>query len=199
MEALDEVRREVWREAYNETEQLAKENPRKAGRPKEDDPTTAMLRAAKAKAEEIKNSAYALGKAPEHLTEKQQIRMTMIAENNNRLYRAYRMKEMLRLLLKLKGVNEAEAELKRWLWWASHSRIKAFKELYQKIRRHKEHILNAIRFGMSNARIEATNNKIKLVIRKAYGFRNIQNMLNMVYLVCSNLRVPLPNRKPRTA
>lgn len=199
MEALDEVRREVWREAYNEAERLAKENPRKAGRPKEDDPTTAMLRAARAKAEEIKNSAYALGKAPEHLTEKQQIRMAMIAENNNRLYRAYRMKEMLRLLLKLKDVNEAEAELKRWLWWASHSRIKAFKELYQKIKRHKEHILNAIRFGMSNARIEATNNKIKLIIRKAYGFRNIQNMLDMVYLVCSNLRVPLPNRKPRTA
>ena len=125
--------------------------------------------------------------------------MTMIAENNNRLYRAYRMEETLRLLLKIKDVSKAEAELKRWLWQASHSRIKAFKELYQKIKRHKEHILNAIRFGMSNARIEATNNKIKLIIRKAYGFRNIQNMLDMVYLVCSNLRVPLPNRKPRTA
>ena len=50
---------------------------------------------------------------------------------------------------------------------------------------------------MSNARIEATNNKIKLVIRKAYGFRNPQNMLDMVYLVCSDLKVPLPNRKPK--
>ena len=54
-----------------------------------------------------------------------------------------------------------------WLWWASHSRI------------------------------EATNNKIKLIIRKAYGFRNIQNMLDMVYLVCSYIRIPLPNRKSR--
>ena len=34
---------------------------------------------------------------------------------------------------------------------------------------------------------------------KAYGFRNIQNMLDLVYLVCSDLRVPLPNRKPRGA
>ena len=195
MEALDEVRRDVWREAYNKAQQLAKEHPRKAGRPKESDPETAIIRAAKAKAEDIKNSAYALGKAPENLTEKQQLRVKMIAENNDRLYRAYRMKEMLRLLLKIKDVIEAEATLKRWLWWASHSRIPAFKELYQKIKRHKAHILNAIRLGMSNARIEATNNKIKLIIRKAYGFRNIQNMLDMVYLVCSDLRVPLPNRK----
>ena len=198
MEALDEVRREVWREAYSEAVQLAKEHPRKKGRPKADDEEAAIVKAAKAKAEEIKNSAYALGKAPEHLTENQQTKVAMIAENNSRLYRAYRMKEMLRLLLKIKDVDEADAELKRWLWWASHSRIPAFKKLYQKIKRHKGHILNAIRLGMSNARIEATNNKIKLIIRKAYGFRNIQNMLDMVYLVCSDLRIPLPNRKPKT-
>lgn len=199
MEALDEVRREVWREAYSEAVQLAKEHPKGKGRPKADDAEAAIVKAAKAKAEEIKNSAYALGKAPEHLTENQQAKVAMIAENNKRLYRAYRMKEMLRLLLKIKDVDEAETELKRWLWWASHSRIKAFKELYLKIKRHREHILNAIRLGMSNARIEATNNKIKLIVRKAYGFRNIQNMLDMVYLVCSDLKVPLPNRKPKVA
>ena len=119
----------------------------------------------------------------------------MIAENDKRLYRAYSMKEHLRLLLKLKDTEEAETELKRWLWRSSHSRIAAFKELYKKIKRHKNHILNTIRLSMSNARIEATNNKIKLIIRKAYGFRNIQNMLDMVCLVCSNLRVQLPNRK----
>ena len=199
MEALDEVRREVWREAYSEAVQLAKEHPRGKGRPKTDDAEAAKVKAAKAKAEEIKNSAYALGKAPEHLTENQQAKVAMIAENNDRLYRAYRMKEMLRLLLKIRDVNEAETELKQWLWWASHSRIKAFKELYLKIKRHREHILNAIRLGMSNARIEAINNKIKLIIHKAYGFRNIQNMLDMVYLVCSDLKVPLPNRKLKAA
>ena len=35
--------------------------------------------------------------------------------------------EQLRLLLKLTNVDEAEDELKRWLWKASHSRIPAFK------------------------------------------------------------------------
>ena len=197
MEALDEVRREVWREAYDEALQLAKEHHGKKGRPSADDVEAAMVKAARDKANEIKNSAYALGKAPEHLTENQQAKVEMIAKNNNRLYRAYCMKEMLRLLLKMKDVNEAEAELKQWLWRASHSRIDAFKKLYQKVKRHKEHILNAIRLGMSNARIEAINNKIKLIIRKAYGFRNIQNMLDMVYLVCSDLRLTLPNRKSK--
>ena len=120
----------------------------------------------------------------------------MIQANDPQLFRAYRLKELLRLLLKSTDVDQAEEDLKHWLFWASHSRISAFKELYKKIRRHKGHILNTIRLGLSNARIEATNNRIKLIIRKAYGFRNIQNMMDMVYLVCSNIRVPLPNRKP---
>ena len=199
MEALDEVRREAWREAYNEAKRLAKETPGKKGRPKRDDPAAAAIREAKKKAEEIKDSAYALGKAPEHLTENQEARLEMIAGTNPRLHRAYRMKEKRRLLLKLKDVDEAATELKRWLWWASHSRISAFKELYKKIKRHEKHILNTIRLGMSNARVEAINNKIKLIVRKAYGFRNIGNMLDMVYLVCSDLQIPLPNRKLKAA
>ena len=59
--------------------------------------------------------------------------------------------------------------------------------------------LNTIRYGMSNVRIEATYNKIKLIIRKVYESRNIQKMLNIVYLVCSDIRIPLPNRKLNAA
>ena len=199
MTALDEVRKDIWHDAYSEYKQVKKDNPRGKGRPRKDNPELAIVKAARAKADEIKGSAYALGKAPEHLTEKQQLRVNLIASQNPRLYRAYLLKEQLRLLLKLTDVDEAEGELNRWLWKSSHSRIPAFRELYQKIKRHKMHILNTIRYGMSNARIEATNNKIKLIIRKAYGFRNIQNMLDMVYLVCSDIRIPLPNRKLNAA
>ncbi len=141
-----------------------------------------MVKAAEARAEEIKTPRMRLGK---HLTENQQTKVAMIAENNSWLYCACRMKETLRLLLlKIKDTVESETALKHWLWRAGHSRIDAFKELCLKIKRHREHIPNTIRLGMSNARTEATNNKIKLIIGKAYGFRNIQNMLDMVYLIC---------------
>ena len=57
----------------------------------------------------------------------------------------------------------------------------------------------SIRYGLSNARIEATNNKIKLVIRMAYGFRNTKNMLDMVMLKCGCYKVSLPWEKEKTA
>ncbi|WP_417042580.1 transposase, partial [Duodenibacillus massiliensis] len=40
---------------------------------------------------------------------------------------------------------------------------------------------------------QAVNNNIKLIIRKAYGFRNVENLKAMVLLCCSNLVIPLPN------
>ena len=48
--------------------------------------------------------------------------------------------------------------------------------------RHKDHILNTIRLDVSIARIEATYNKIKLLIRQAYGFRDVDNMIHIIIL-----------------
>ena len=122
------------------------------------------------------------------------MKLAEIQRGNPRYYRAYEMKEQLRLILKGNDVVEAEMLLKRWYWRASHSRIESFNQLAAKIKRNWDYILNTIREKLSNARIEATNNKIKVLIRRSYGFRNIQNMMDMIYLVCSDIEIPLPNR-----
>jgi len=179
MDILDDVRKEQWRIAHQKVQKMTKEITLKCGRPESDDNTSASIKAAKDKASDIKNAAYTSGKAPENLTLNQQLRL----------------EESLRLLPKSADTEQAEADLRHWIFRASHSRIPAFVELSRKIRRHKDHILNTIRPGLSNAGIEATDNRIKLIIRKAYGFRNINNMMDMVYLVCSDIKVPLPNRK----
>ena len=118
----------------------------------------------------------------------------MIAATNPRLYRGYKLKEQLRLVFKLDNETDAKDELDSFFWRATHSRIPVFKELAYKIRRHEEHILNTIKTKLSNARVESVNNKIKLFIRKAFGFRNIQNMLDLIMLGCSKISIPLPNR-----
>ena len=64
MAALDEVRKDIWHDAYSEYKQVKKDNPHGKGRPKKDDPEFAIVKASKAKADEIKGSAYALGTAP---------------------------------------------------------------------------------------------------------------------------------------
>lgn len=194
-EGLDELRKEARRDAYSSYKDKAKETKRKKGKPKKSDTASKKLNEAKQKATDIKTSTYTLGKAPENLTSNQAARLEMIANTNPRLFRGYRLKEQLRLALKLTDIKEAKAELKSFFFWrATHSRIQVFKELADKIRRYEKHILNTIETQLSNARVESINNKIKLFLRKAYGFRNIQNMLDMILLGCSKILIPLPNR-----
>lgn len=200
-EALDAQRKEAWRNAQNTVKELKDTTMRKRGRGALVDEGSIAVREAEEKAKQIKSSAFALGKAPEHLTNKQEILLAQIALTDKRLYRCYEMKEQLRLILHMNDVEDAKEALQRFFWRATHSRIPEFCELGHKIRRHEQNILNTIREKMSNARIEATNNKIKLIIRRAYGFRNVDSMINMVMLICSDIIVPLPNRpkkEPKT-
>ena len=120
--------------------------------------------------------------------------MEKLIKTDKRLYRAYLLKESLRIVFKY-TYAVAEEELNRWLKWAQRCRIDEFVELGRKVRRHKEAILAAIEFGLTNARIEAVNNKIKVTIRMGYGYRNIDNLIAMVRLKCGGFDVRLPGRK----
>lgn len=193
-DALDQIRREQWQQANKEVKALKKEVNPKRGRPAEGDEKRQEYEEARNNAKNIKNARYALGKAPEHLTENQAAKLELIEAENKKLFRAYQLKERLRILLKLRDPDDALAELNRWLSSASHSRITEMVELGRKIRRHKEYILNFITTGISNARVEANNNKISLLIHRAFGFKNFRNMVSLIMLVCSDLKIQLPNR-----
>ena len=88
--------------------------------------------------------------------------------------------------------EQARAELNRWAFWASHSRIPEIVELCRKIRRRRDDILGTIGPGYSNARLEAFNNKIKATIRMAYGFHHVTNLISLIMLRCGGLDIRLP-------
>jgi transposase len=88
----------------------------------------------------------------------------------------------------------AKAELEGWISWARRCRIPPFVEIQKKICRHFDAILSTIKHGLSNAKIEAVNNKIKLTVRMGYGFRNIDNLIALIMLRCSDVNLMLPGR-----
>jgi transposase len=132
-------------------------------------------------------------KNPERLTVNQQATVEMLIKSNKQLYRAYLLKEGLRTVFKYTH-EVAIDELDRWLSWTARCRIGEFVELGKKIKRHKAAILASIKNELSNARIEAVNNKIKVTIRMGYGFRNIDNLIALVRLKCGGFSISLPGR-----
>ena len=132
-------------------------------------------------------------KNPENLTDRQKARLSTLETLNRPLFRAYLLKEMLRLVFATKG-DEGIALLARWLAWAQRCRIAAFVELARRVRRHREGIEASLRHGISNGRVEATNNQIRLLTRVAHGFHTAAALIALVFLKLGGLAINLPTR-----
>ena len=149
-------------------------------------------------AKTVKGAKHALGHRPEKRTDSQTEQIRLIENSYPDLYRAYQLKESLRLILHLKDQELAAAELDQWILDATGSGLTPMKELSEKVQRHRENILNSIRCQANSAKSEAVNTTIKVLIKMARGFRNIGNMIALIYLKCSDLVIPLFNRPQMT-
>lgn len=165
--ALDEVRRQVWNEA------------RKRG----------MSQHAK----ELKGCRYALWRNPEDLTPRQHQKLAWVAKVNGPLYRAYLLKEQLRIAIAKKGVL-ALTMLDEWLIWAARCRIPAFVELGRKIKRNIKGIEAAMLNNLSNALVESTNTKLRVLHRMAFGFAKPEHLIALALLDRGGYCPPLPGR-----
>jgi len=92
-DALDEVRREAWRQA------------RAAGQAALVRHGSRTKKISRGSARDLKNARYALWKNPQNLTTSQQAKLAWIAKTSPYLYRAWLLKEGLRLPFQLKGAE----------------------------------------------------------------------------------------------
>jgi transposase len=160
------------------------------GRPAKDAPP----RPGHALARELKSVRWSLWKNPEDLTDTQQAKLAWVAKTDTRLYRAYLLKEGLRHVFSVKG-DEGKEALDRWLSWARRCRIPIFVELAARIKRHRVAIDASLDHGMSNALVESTNTKIRLLTRIAFGFRSPQALIALAMLALGGHRPALPGRQ----
>ena len=157
-ETLDKERRRAWSEAHLTAKEAKKRGP---GRPAKGEEANLEKKQAKA----VKNLRYVLLKNPENLSENQQAQLEFLTQANPRLYRAYLLKEGLRLALKA-GAEGIEYALNKWMAWAQRCRIPGFRELRLKIKRNFTVIVASAMHGLSNARMEATNHCRQLKARQ---------------------------------
>lgn len=165
--ALDDVRREAWNTL------------RRQG-----DGVSALA---------LKRSRFALWKAPENLTPRQQMRLSEIEKVNRPLYRAYLLKEHLRETLSERGPRAVE-QLDGWLAWAARSRLPRFVQLGRQIRAYREQLVAALTQDLTNARTEGVNTKLRLLHRLAFGFHSAEAFISIALLRMGKLCPPLPGR-----
>src|SRR5207245_7570503 len=133
-------------------------------------------------------------KNAQDLTANEAAKLALVAKLNAPLYRAYLLKEQLRLVFHV-GYAEAMRTLERWLEWARRCRIGPFVALARSITYYRADIEATLLHGVTNGRVESLNTKVRLIARRAFGFRSAHALIALSELTLGGLCPPLPGRQ----
>jgi transposase len=137
----------------------------------------------------IFNLQWLLRKKNEKLGITERIKLDELAKTNESLYHAYLLKESFYELFEY-GVNEideAKNFIKSWCDDAMRLPLEGLQKFASYVLNHQERIINSLKTGLSSAISEGINNKISVIKRMAYGYRNLQYFMLKILQRCGIL------------
>lgn len=120
----------------------------------------------------IKGSRYLLLKNESKLHEPQRQALKELLAVNETLNTVYILKDQLREIWRCSDPAVATKALDDWCSLAEQSGITPLATFGRNLRRHEKGIVNHCRYPLHTGRLEGINNKIKVIKRTAYGFRD---------------------------
>ena len=98
---------------------------------------------------------------------------------------AYLIKEKFYFFMDAQNSHEAQRRLKEFLLFAKQLKIPEYQPCMRMLTNWNEYILNSFDYHYSNGYTEGVNNKIKVIKRVAFGFRNFENFRKRIFLAMS--------------
>lgn len=124
----------------------------------------------------LKGTRWLLLKNSENLDDEKDepARLEQALELNEPLTTVYYMKELLRYFWEQPTKRAAQRWLREWIWLADRSGIQMLKNFARTLAAHRTGLLAWYDYPISTGPLEATNTKIQLLKRQAYGYRDIE-------------------------
>ena len=141
--------------------------------------------------EVLKHSRWCLLKRKENLTSKQTVKLSELLKQNLRSVKAYLMREDFNRFWTYRSATWASKFLRKWCTRANQTNIEPMQALAKMLRKHEGLLLNWFESkGLSSGVVEAFNDKAKLTMRKAYGFKEFETIQVALYHQLANLPEP---------
>ncbi|QOC23788.1 ISL3 family transposase [Wenzhouxiangella sp. AB-CW3] len=159
-EAVDEVRKEQWRQAT--------QADRKA----------------------LKGMRWLLYRHSSTRTRRDTQSLKALDKHNRRIYRAWRLKEEFEQFWNYKATWAAERFLKRWVKSALLSRLEPMRHFVRTLKRHQQAVVAFIDTRITNAIAEGINRIVRMVKNRASGYRHLEAFSDMIYLTVGDVDLP---------
>jgi transposase len=141
----------------------------------------------KAECELLKGHKYTFLRNPIGLSDKKMDQLFEMIELYPKVGEGYRLKLLFMDFWECGDKVKAEAFLEDWCQKAEKSGIFPFQDAVKTIRAHWSGIVNYAESKISNGILEGINSKVQLARKRARGFRNMKNFINMILFLCGKL------------
>jgi transposase len=126
------------------------------------------------KKEFYKGTRWLLLKHPEKLKDDQKVKLDMLLEVNKNLYKAYLLRDEFRQVFAGNSPRSRLIRLSNWIREAKAVRIPELSKFVKQIENWKPFIKNSLRMNFSNSFAEGLNNKVRVIQRMAYGYKDFE-------------------------
>ncbi len=141
----------------------------------------------------LKGHKYTFLKEKSKLSVRKQEELDYLLMNYPKLGEAYRLKQMFLDVYHMENPEEAKAYLAFWCDMAREANIAPFSKFVNLIKAHWFGIVNYFESKLTNGILESINAKIQLAKKRARGYRNVENLCNMIYFLCGKLKFDYPH------
>ncbi len=135
----------------------------------------------------LKGTRFLLLRGLENLNERSLEHLMQLMEINEPLYQAYLLKEEIRHFWNLPDSAAGNAFLDAWIEQAYSIGNQFFARLARTLHRHRPGLLDYFKHRISTGPLEGLNNKIKVLKRRAYGFRDMDYFKLNLYFIHEDL------------
>jgi transposase len=132
-----------------------------------------------------KRSKSLLRKRGDRLAPEEKEKVDLMLWYDPALRDAYLLKEAYYRFLDAPTKREAREKLDEWLHLVRVSDLPEYRDCVRAHTNWKEEILNHFDTGLTNGRTEGFNNKIKVIKRVSFGYRNFANFRRRILYCCS--------------
>lgn len=139
----------------------------------------------------LKHSRWCLLKRKENLTSNQTVKLGELLKYNLQSVKAYLMRADFDRFWSYTSPTWARKFLRDWCARANRCRIEPMQAMAKMLLRHEDLLLNWFQAnGLSSGVVEGFNNKAKLTMRKAYGFKEFETIETALYHQLGHLPEP---------
>ncbi len=145
----------------------------------------------------LKGSRFALLKNSWNCTPKDVGKLASVQRGNQRLFRAYLLRETFQNVYAVDLPEEADEHFDAWFGWARRSRLEPFRRVAATLKSHWLGVRRFLERHLTNAPVEAYNGKARMLSHRAFGFHSAKAFIAMLKLCCSGLTLsPIGQGRP---